>query len=139
MVYGAKSNTYFRTEMAFRVLSYKIKRMISLIGVRGLLAEVRHRYNTILHRWVLDNPNFKGFEESLSREQQFELPSLASTLNHYHRGSTKSCCDPILKVTRLMKDDRKPLHSMSHNGSKRKIAPSITESSPVQYCSLTDT
>ena len=29
-----------RTEMAFHVLAYNIKRMISLIGVRGLLAAI---------------------------------------------------------------------------------------------------
>ena len=31
---------HVRTEMAFHVLAYNIKRMISLIGVRGLLAAI---------------------------------------------------------------------------------------------------
>ena len=61
------------------------------------LAEVRHRYNTLLHRWVLDNPNYKGFDESLSREQQFELLSLASTLNHYHPGQYEELLRPFIE------------------------------------------
>ena len=61
------------------------------------LAEMRHRYNTLLHRWVLDNPNFKGFDESLSREQQFELLSLASTLNHYHPGQYEELLRPFIE------------------------------------------
>ena len=32
--------THVRTEMAFHVLAYNIKRMIALIGVRGLLAAI---------------------------------------------------------------------------------------------------
>jgi len=61
------------------------------------LAEVRHRYNTLLHRWVLGNPNFKGFEESLTREQQLELLSLASTLNHYHPGQYEELLRPYIE------------------------------------------
>ena len=61
------------------------------------LAEMRHRYNTLLHRWVLDNPNFKGFDESLSREQQLELLSLASTLNHYHPGQYEELLRPFIE------------------------------------------
>ena len=61
------------------------------------LAQLRDRYNTLLHRWVLDNPNYKGFDESLTREQQLELLSLASTLNHYHPGQYEALLRPFIE------------------------------------------
>ncbi len=50
------------------------------------LAEARQLYETLLSEWILDNPDFKGFDVSLSRGQQLELLKLASTLNQYHPG-----------------------------------------------------
>ena len=50
------------------------------------LAELRHQYERFLHEWVLDNPNFKNFDDSLSHEQQLILLKLGATLNHYHPG-----------------------------------------------------
>ena len=50
------------------------------------LAELRHQYDRFLHEWVLDNPNFKNFDDSLSHEQQLILLKLGATLNHYYPG-----------------------------------------------------
>ena len=50
------------------------------------LAELRHQYERFLHEWVLDNPNFKNFDDSLSHEQQLILLKMGATLNHYHPG-----------------------------------------------------
>lgn len=33
------------------------------------LAELRHQYTMLMSEWVIDNPNFKNFDESLSHEQ----------------------------------------------------------------------
>lgn len=93
---AALLNKMYETAMKGRVSQQRyMMQLFEKTDVR--LAGLRDLYNTLLHRWILDNPKFKGFDESLTREQQFELLSLASTLNHYHPGQYEELLRPFIE------------------------------------------
>ena len=50
------------------------------------LAELRNRFDQLLNAWMLDNPEFKAVDESLTSAQRHELFILANVLEHYHPG-----------------------------------------------------
>ena len=50
------------------------------------LAELRLHYDRMLAALILDNPDFKSFDESLSRQQRIDMLEMASALNHYYPG-----------------------------------------------------
>ena len=48
------------------------------------LAELRNQYDQLLHAWIIDNPEFRNLDDSLTSKQRHELISLASVLGHHH-------------------------------------------------------
>ena len=50
------------------------------------IADLRVHFDRRLTELVLDNPDFKDMDESLSREEKIELFGMAKTLNHYFPG-----------------------------------------------------
>ncbi len=83
-------------------MSGKVSQQRFLIGLFEKsdvqLAELRHHYGKLMSTWIMDNPDFKNFDESLTSEQKNELISLASVLNHYHPGQYTELlrtCDDI--------------------------------------------
>ena len=50
------------------------------------LSEMRQLYNMYLHDWILDNPDFKSVDESLTQHQWNLLLTMAASLNHRHPG-----------------------------------------------------
>ena len=50
------------------------------------LSELRQQYHALVSEWIIDNPDFKGLDESLTHHQYHTLITLAATLNHYHPG-----------------------------------------------------
>ena len=48
------------------------------------LAGLRHQYQTLMMRWVINNPNFDGLDgENIPIEVQLEILGLESLLHHY--------------------------------------------------------
>ena len=50
------------------------------------MAELRVEYDRLLSTLILDNPDFKSIDESLTPRQRIELFGMATTLNHYYPG-----------------------------------------------------
>jgi len=78
-------NKNFELAMNGKVTSMRMM-MAEINENNQQLAELRVHYERRLAELVLDNPNFKNFDESLTVQQRAELFGLAATLNHYHPG-----------------------------------------------------
>jgi len=50
------------------------------------LADLRQQYHACVYEWILDNPHYRSFDESLTYEQQHAILRMASALNHYFPG-----------------------------------------------------
>ena len=50
------------------------------------LAELRLEYERLETELIHDNPEFKDFDDSLTRQQRIDLLGMATTLNHYYPG-----------------------------------------------------
>ena len=75
----------FESAMAGRVPQQR-NLMILFEKADANLAEIRGRYDQLLNAWMLDNPEFKAVDESLTSAQRHELFILANVLEHYHPG-----------------------------------------------------
>ena len=57
-----------------------------MVGSCQRRGELRLHFEHLLHTLILDNPDFKSIDESLTLQQKIELIGLANLLNHYHPG-----------------------------------------------------
>ena len=59
------------------------------------LAELRVHYENLVRTLILDNPDFKSIDVSLTARQRLELLQMATTLNHYHPGQFNELLEPM--------------------------------------------
>lgn len=52
----------------------------------AVLPELRQQYDALVYDWIIDNPNSKSLDESLTGYQRYVLTAMAATLNHYYPG-----------------------------------------------------